>query len=204
MKVSMEMELSAEGVDAAITELYELQALFRPACEQRTRTPIVEKVAPEEQEEHVLVPAADLFGGMTVETLAPDEKPQPMPTTSHVDHEVDSAGVIWDPAKHAGQPGKAKPKKMDGTWKARRGSKKAPTNAGGGVAMAEVDAVLGKLIAHGLTADDINGPVSQAVFKDLSKTSGGMEHVRASNDPAVNEKALNSLRAIAAARNIQL
>ncbi len=107
--------------------------------------------------------------------------------------ETDSAGVAWDPALHAGK----KQKKQDGTWKARRGSGADTTPSTPAATAKQVQMVMGGLLAKGVDLDECNKAISIAVSCNEDCRTGGMGNLKASNDPAGCDRALQALKALA-------
>jgi hypothetical protein len=91
---------------------------------------------------------------------------------------LDSAGVAYDPEIHT----KSRVKKMNGEWKAKRGTGVAPPPPP--PAGPEVAALLGKLIAAGVDHAVLDASVSEAIGVD----EGGLKTVLTGTDAAVTEK----------------
>lgn len=136
-----------------------------------------------------------VIAGPSIATRITQEQAAPLLADGE---EIDSNGVVWTKGIHADN----KAKKQDGTWKTRRGAaKKMPTNnPGRPVDEAEIKTVqdaVGKLIAFGVDIPMLKASISQAVFCDLAKTEGGLEHLLKTGDKKLAGRAMNSLRAIA-------
>lgn len=190
------MQFNAEAIDRAVAELQRLRLALTPDNVDETRVQVDEVIA-----EAVASPLA------TIPPPPPPTEVPPPPSTevpappAADDAELDSAGTPWNEALHAGN----KTKKQDGTWKQRRGTGKAATPAPPKVTVKEVQAVLGKLFAGGVTAEEIDEPISQAVASDLSVKTGGMKALRQLEDPAgAAFRAMNACRALAVLHKVEL
>lgn len=190
------------NVDKLMTGL-DRGMLAKLAADETRETLVMDPAALSKAPEPTPLNAAEAFATPPpvptppVPTTAAPPPPPPVPAA---DAETDDKGNPWIEGVHADN----KSKKQDGTWKARRGGTKSPaTNrADGGPAIDDVDlktfqAAMGKLIAVGVDLNMITESVSQTVFNDMSRHTGGIEHVLATDDAKLTGGAWSALKAIA-------
>lgn len=146
--------------------------------------------------------AAEAFAPPPPAPPVPAEAMPPVPTTAApppvptADVETDDKGNPWVAGVHADN----KAKKQDGTWKARRGGAKAPVSAAASATTIDLKTfqnAMGKLIAAGADVNVITTAVSQTVFGDMGRHTGGIEHVLAADDEKLTGKAWQALKAVA-------